>query len=113
MLKDHRFRTSKLAGGGERGQTLVEYALILLFVSTALVFTLGGLTADIRKFTNERDDEFCKRLVKDAGVALIPLSAFFETGEPSHLVRFAFCKKRDLLEQALDRLENHFQTRTS
>ena len=35
-------------GGGERGQTLVEYALILLFVSTALVFTLGGLTADIK-----------------------------------------------------------------
>ena len=48
MLKDHRFRTSKLAGGGERGQTLVEYALILLFVSTALVFTLGGLTSDIK-----------------------------------------------------------------
>jgi N-succinyldiaminopimelate aminotransferase len=70
------------------------------------------LTADIRKLTNERDDEFCKRLVNDAGVALIPLSAFFEAGEPSHLVRFAFCKKRALLEQALDRLEKYFQTRT-
>jgi N-succinyldiaminopimelate aminotransferase len=70
------------------------------------------LTADIRKLTNERDDEFCKRLAKDAGVALIPLSAFFEAGEPSHLVRFAFCKKRELLEQALDRLEKHFQTQT-
>ena len=70
------------------------------------------LTADIRKLTNERDDAFCKRLVKDAGVALIPLSAFFETGEPSHLVRFAFCKKRELLEQALDGLENHFSTGT-
>lgn len=68
------------------------------------------LTAGIRKLTNERDDVFCKRLVKEAGVALIPLSAFFEDGEPSHLVRFAFCKKRVLLEQALDRLENYFQT---
>jgi aspartate/methionine/tyrosine aminotransferase len=66
------------------------------------------LTAGIRKLTNERDDIFCKRLVKEAGVALIPLSAFFESGEPGDLVRFAFCKKRELLEQALERLENHF-----
>jgi len=36
------------------------------------------------------------------------LSAFFETGEPSHLVRFAFCKKRALLEEAMDRLERFF-----
>jgi Flp pilus assembly pilin Flp len=47
MLNDHRFRTSKLGRGDERGQTLVEYALILLFVSTALVVTLGGLTSEI------------------------------------------------------------------
>jgi aspartate/methionine/tyrosine aminotransferase len=67
------------------------------------------LTAGIRQFTNERDDVFCKRLAKEAGVALIPLSVFFENGEPGHLVRFAFCKKRELLEQALDRLEKHFQ----
>lgn len=68
------------------------------------------LTAGIRKLTNEPDDIFCKRIVKDAGVALIPLSAFFESGEPNHLVRFAFCKKRELLEQALDRLEKFFRT---
>lgn len=62
------------------------------------------LTAGIRALTNERDDVFCKRLAREAGVALIPLSAFFESGEPDHLVRFAFCKKRALLEEALDRL---------
>jgi aspartate/methionine/tyrosine aminotransferase len=66
------------------------------------------LTAGIRALTNEGDDEFCRRLVREAGVALIPLSAFFESGEPSHLVRFAFCKKRALLEEALDRLEHYF-----
>lgn len=65
------------------------------------------LTAGIRGLTNERDDVFCKRLVRVAGVALIPLSAFFESGEPDHLVRFAFCKKRELLEDALDRLERY------
>ncbi len=66
------------------------------------------LTAGIRGLTNERDDAFCRRLVREAGVALIPLSAFFENGEPDHLVRFAFCKKRALLEEALSRLERYF-----
>ena len=66
------------------------------------------LTAGIGALTNECDDDFCRRLVQEARVALIPLSAFFETGEPSSLVRFAFCKKRALLEEALDRLERFF-----
>ena len=69
------------------------------------------LTAGIRALTNERDDIFCRRLVREAGVALIPLSAFFEAGQPSHLVRFAFCKKRALLEEALDRLERYLACR--
>jgi N-succinyldiaminopimelate aminotransferase len=67
------------------------------------------LTAGIRGLTNERDDAFCRRLAREAGVALIPLSAFFENGEPDHFVRFAFCKKRALLEEALDRLDQHFE----
>ena len=65
------------------------------------------LTAGIRGLTNERDDAFCRRLAREAGVALIPLSAFFENGEPDHLVRFAFCKKQALLAEALDRLKRH------
>jgi N-succinyldiaminopimelate aminotransferase len=69
------------------------------------------LTAGIHALTNERDSEFCRRLVSEAGVALIPLSAFFEAGEPNHLVRFAFCKKRALLEEAMDRLERHCASR--
>lgn len=67
------------------------------------------LTAGIRALTNERDEEFCRRLVREAGVALIPLSPFYSEGGPDHLVRFAFCKKRDLLEEALARLERYFR----
>jgi N-succinyldiaminopimelate aminotransferase len=66
------------------------------------------LTAGIRGLTNENDRRFCERLVREAGVALIPLSVFFSGGTPDHLVRFAFCKKRELLEEALARLEKHF-----
>jgi len=66
------------------------------------------LTAGIRSLTNESDRAFCERLTREAGVALIPLSVFFSGGTPDHLVRFAFCKKRAVLEEALTRLEKHF-----
>ena len=66
------------------------------------------LTAGIRGLTNESDVAFSERLVREAGVALIPLSVFFSGGEPDHLVRFAFCKRRDVLEDALSRLERYF-----
>ncbi|MBI3675156.1 MAG: aminotransferase [Proteobacteria bacterium] len=70
------------------------------------------LTAGIRGLTNEPDKAFCERLVREAGVALIPLSVFFESGKPDHLVRFAFCKKRAVLEDALGRLEKYFHAET-
>ena len=67
------------------------------------------LTADITNLTNEPDRVFCERLVREAGVALVPLSAFFAGGEPDHLVRFAFCKSRTVIDEALARLEKYFK----
>lgn len=67
------------------------------------------LTADIRGLTNESDLVFCERLVREAGVALIPLSPFFSEGMPDNLVRFAFCKKRAVVEDALARLQSYFK----
>ena len=69
------------------------------------------LTADIRGLTNESDRDFCERLVREAGVALIPLSVFFADGKPDNLVRFAFCKKRAVIEEALTRLRAFFPAR--
>ena len=68
------------------------------------------LTAGISKLTNEKDFAFCERLIRDAGVALIPLSAFFKSGTPDTIVRFGFCKQQSLIEQALERLERYFAT---
>jgi aspartate/methionine/tyrosine aminotransferase len=70
------------------------------------------LTAGIGGLTNGPDRVFCERLVREAGVAAIPLSIFFETGKPDHLVRFAFCKKRAVIEDALARLEKYFHAET-
>ncbi|MEI9989384.1 MAG: aminotransferase [Rhizomicrobium sp.] len=66
------------------------------------------LTAGIRGLTNEPDRAFCERLAKEAGVALIPLSVFFDDGTPDHMVRFAFCKKHAVIDEALARLERYF-----
>ncbi len=69
------------------------------------------LTANISGLTNEKDVAFCERLVREAGVALIPLSAFFKTGTPDTYVRLAFCKQRATVEEAIARLETYFHAR--
>ena len=67
------------------------------------------LTADIAGITREKDRDFCKRLTREAKVAAIPLSVFFHDGTPDHFVRFAFCKKRAVFEEAVARLERYFR----
>ena len=66
------------------------------------------LTADISGLTNESDRVFCERLVREAGVALIPLSVFFKDAKPTNLVRFAFCKQQKIIEESVARLERYF-----
>jgi aspartate/methionine/tyrosine aminotransferase len=66
------------------------------------------LTAGIARLTRESDRAFCERLVTEAGVAAIPLSAFFAAGKPDGYVRFAFCKKPAVIAEALARLQAHF-----
>jgi N-succinyldiaminopimelate aminotransferase len=64
------------------------------------------LTADARPLGYDDAVQLCERLPLEAGVVAIPLSAF--TAEPADrvrpLVRFAFCKKREVLEDAIVRL---------
>jgi len=67
------------------------------------------LTADFRGLSNESDTEFCERIVREAKVAMIPLSFFFTGGKPDTMVRFAFCKKKEVLEESLARLQKHFK----
>ena len=66
------------------------------------------LTTSIRNLSNEPDRDFCMRLTREAGVAAIPLSAFFGADAPTEFVRFAFCKKREILEEAAGRLRTYF-----
>jgi aspartate/methionine/tyrosine aminotransferase len=54
------------------------------------------------------DVAFSRHITEHAGVACIPVSAFYEGKAPSHWVRFAFCKKDEVLDEAVSRLERHF-----
>jgi aspartate/methionine/tyrosine aminotransferase len=63
------------------------------------------LTARIDRLTSDNDRIFCEHMVREGGVAAIPLSAFFPDGGPEIYVRFAFCKQRAVIEEALARLK--------
>jgi aspartate/methionine/tyrosine aminotransferase len=67
------------------------------------------LTARIDSLTNEKDRAFCERMVREAGVTAIPLSSFFAAGGPDTYVRFAFCKQRSVIDEALGRLGAYFR----
>jgi aminotransferase len=61
--------------------------------------------ADFSALSAESDVAFAERLTRDVGVAPVPGSSFLSRPELGrHLVRFAFCKTLDLLEEAVRRL---------
>jgi aspartate/methionine/tyrosine aminotransferase len=53
---------------------------------------------------NLGDTTFATRAVKEAGVATIPFSAFYETPPDSALVRLCFAKSDDTLDRGVDAL---------
>lgn len=63
------------------------------------------LTIDLRASGIEDDDEaFCERAVREAGVAAIPMSAFYASEPPRHLVRLCFAKGDATLDAGIERL---------
>jgi len=51
------------------------------------------------------DTAFCERLVEEAGVAAIPVSAFYAQAPVTHLVRLCFAKADDVLDAAIERMD--------
>jgi methionine aminotransferase len=56
------------------------------------------------KISDEADKDFAIRITKEAGVATIPVSAFYHNGKDDHVIRFCFSKKNETLERAVERL---------
>lgn len=62
------------------------------------------LNVDIAPMGLDDDVVFCERLVREAGVAAIPLSAFYAKDKVTTAVRFCFAKRNEVLDEALERL---------
>jgi methionine aminotransferase len=54
--------------------------------------------------TDESDRDFAIRLVKEAGVTTIPVSAFYHEKSKKHLLRFNFARTDEHLQMVADRL---------
>ena len=56
------------------------------------------------KISDEADKDFAIRLTKEAGVATIPVSAFYQKGKDDKVIRFCFSKTKQTLEKAISKL---------
>jgi N-succinyldiaminopimelate aminotransferase len=64
------------------------------------------VTADISGLTDLDGTEFCRLLPDRAGVVAIPAAIFYDHKDAARTrVRFAFCKRPEVLSQALARLQ--------
>ncbi|MCG8455383.1 MAG: aminotransferase class I/II-fold pyridoxal phosphate-dependent enzyme [Holophagales bacterium] len=96
LLESYRERRDLLCGG-------LEAAGFAVRVPAGTYFAL----ADIRPLGFTDDVDFCRRLPQLVKVAAIPPTAFYVNKSAGrHLVRFAFCKSRDVLEEGIRRLQD-------
>lgn len=69
------------------------------------------VTVDIHSVGREDDAAFCREITEKAKVAAVPISAFYhpsQEGAPRRYARFCFCKRAEVLDEAVTRLERYF-----
>ena len=59
---------------------------------------------DYSPITSESDSDFALRLLREYGVAAIPVSPFLTGADPGPVLRFCFAKRDETLERAAERL---------
>jgi methionine aminotransferase len=62
------------------------------------------LLARYQRISAEADLDFARRLTREAGVAVIPVSAFYHSSLDQGLIRFCFAKRDETLTLAAERL---------
>lgn len=79
----------------------------LLATSRFRLLPVGGAyfqLVDYSAISDKDDLNFCEWLVREAGVAAIPVSAFYETAPDARIIRFCFAKNDTTLAAAAERL---------
>lgn len=65
------------------------------------------VTADIRPLGGTDGVEFCRALPARSGVVAVPTQVFYDHQDAGrHLIRFAFCKRLDVIDEAVRRLKS-------
>lgn len=62
------------------------------------------ICAKYERISDEKDSDFAIRITKEYGVASIPVSVFYKNGIDNKVIRFCFCKKKETLEAAVEKL---------
>ena len=62
------------------------------------------ICAKYDRISDEADRDFAIRLTKEAGVATIPVSVFYQNEKDDKVLRFCFSKKKETLEMAVEKL---------
>ena len=95
FLEDMRVKRDCLSQG-------LEKAGLTTFTPQGTYF----VTADIESLGHEDGKQFCLDLPVQCGVVAVPNVVFYDNKDlGSTLIRFAFCKRLDVLEEAVERLQ--------
>lgn len=100
---DDGYYTGFLAGMRQSRDRLcdgLEKAGFETFRPSGTYFT----TVDVRSVGYDDGVAFCRELPERAGVVAIPSTVFYDTDAGRSLVRFAFCKRPEVLDEAVGRL---------
>jgi aspartate/methionine/tyrosine aminotransferase len=101
LAKSQQGKRDRLAGGlVAAGFGVLDTAGTYFLVADYRPLDPDGHYAD--------DGEFCSHLTRDAGVAAIPVSAFYGDDAPQGFIRFCFCKRDAVLDEAIERLRRYF-----
>jgi len=65
------------------------------------------ICAKYDRISDEPDRDFAVKLTREAGVATIPVSAFYRNGNDHKVIRFCFAKKEKTIKEAAERLCNY------
>ena len=103
LAKDDGFFTA-LRAGLERSRDRFSTGLEALGFSVLPSAGTYFVNIDIAPLGETDDAAFCQRLVREQGVAAIPVSAFYAENPVKTVVRFCFAKRDDVLDGALERL---------
>ena len=103
LAKDDGFFTA-LRAGLERSRDRFSTGLEALGFSVLPSAGTYFVNIDIAPLGEIDDAAFCQRLVREQGVAAIPVSAFYAENPVKTVVRFCFAKRDDVLDGALERL---------